>query len=105
MSDSRSTPSTAAVSRTPSPNRLRTLGSSPSSLDVTQGMVDAFADVFAQMATMNAPANPPRHREDSATAESSDPPDSGSASAEAETTEREDATDSATAKRPTEIDP
>ncbi|MFG0260829.1 MAG: hypothetical protein ACF788_00320, partial [Novipirellula sp. JB048] len=77
MSDSRATPNPTLASPTRSPLRRPSLGSSASALDVSHRVVDAFADVFAQMATLQAPATPPPPR--SAPAEASDPPESAAA--------------------------
>ncbi|WP_442507551.1 flagellar hook-length control protein FliK [Novipirellula sp. SH528] len=57
MSESQTTSSTAGV-RTPTQNRLRSFGTQLQSIDPSSGIIDAFADVFAQIAAIESPQNP-----------------------------------------------
>ncbi|WP_372726374.1 flagellar hook-length control protein FliK, partial [Novipirellula sp.] len=54
MSESQTTSSTAGA-RTPTQNRLRSLGTQLQSIDPSSSIVDAFADVFAQIAAIESP--------------------------------------------------
>ena len=56
MSESQTTSSTAGP-RTPTQNRLRSFGTQLQSIDPSSGIIDAFADVFAQIAAIESPQN------------------------------------------------
>ncbi|GAA4456620.1 flagellar hook-length control protein FliK [Novipirellula rosea] len=74
MSESQTTSSTAGV-RTPTQNRLRSLGTQLQSVDPSSGIIDAFADVFAQIAAIESPQTA---KSLPAASESSSPPESSS---------------------------
>ncbi|EMI21722.1 Flagellar hook-length control protein [Rhodopirellula maiorica SM1] len=90
MSESQTTSSTASA-RSSTQSRLRSFSTQLQSIDPSNGIIDAFADIFAQIAAIESPQNPTSV---SAPAESNTPTESSSSNNDDDDTRAAESRDS-----------